>query len=226
MKSLYRLLPSLNLGAKAAAVDRALLMGGVMGSMAGAKAMWPVTKRVASTSAKFLGTGALMTATLPITLGATAAVGAIGLGVAAKSAYNRMTRYPMYGSEARGNTITWAKGDAIPFTKGQRHFHTPMFAPRIAEAVGFGSLGAGIAGGVYDYQKSRGWNLSQALSTGAIEVEKPGFLGATGSLTLATHRMRHGRQKPHAQEQTGGMNLSRLATMHGDDALHMLHGLV
>jgi hypothetical protein len=180
-------------------------------------------------AARFMGTGALMTATLPLSIGATAAVGAMGLGMAAKSAYNRMTRWPnplsIEHRESVGNTMVWAKGDPIPFTN--RHFHTPMFAPRVAEAVGFGSMAAGIAGGVFDYQKTRGWNLTQALSTGAIEVEKPSFLGATGSLTIATHRMRYGRQRQQQPSSYGEqMSLARLATIHADDAARGLSGVI
>jgi hypothetical protein len=166
-------------------------------------------------AAKFAGKTAAMGGLQVLTLGATLGVGAVGLAAIADRAAQR----------AMGDNkfVEWTKHGQIPRTNMQ--LQTPMVGRRASNLIGMSALYGGMGAGVYDHQKSRGWSLSQSMANGTVEVEKPGFMGATGSLTLAMHRQRYGRSRQQQTQQ--GVTPEQLMT-HGtlsvaDDAIRAVH---
>lgn len=82
----------------------------------------------------------------------------------------------------------------IPYTN--KAVNVPhRFSRAFQEAMVGGAGIYGMGAGAIDYARKNQWNLNQAISTGAIEVEREDFLGATGSLTIASYKNRNGRQQ-------------------------------
>jgi hypothetical protein len=211
-------IPSLNLGALAGRVDAAIgrTVGGSLRNLASreaARGAGPLTAHVArsnpalamamkgtSRTAAMGGRLALAGMGLGLSVGAAAAVGAVGVAYGASRAYNAAMNAPSFHPghngglpyvNRGGNLLTWEKHGKIPFTG--RHLYSPMASQRTADVLGSAGVTAGIIGGIRDANNGRNWNVTQALSTGALEVERDNFMGATGSLTLAMYKQRHGK---------------------------------
>jgi hypothetical protein len=122
------------------------------------------------------------TGAMALTAGAAAAT----VGMAGAFAANRL----YHSTLGRRGTIGWHQtqipGTKIPFVP------IPQFTRTFTNTLTAGAMGAAVGLGANDYFQRRRWNLDQALSTGMVEVERDDFLGATGSLTIASHRNRHG----------------------------------
>jgi len=84
--------------------------------------------------------------------------------------------------------------------------------------IGVALGGAGAMGAVDEHRKSR-WNLTEALATGSVEVEQPHFLGATGSLVLASHRRRRGMTGAPAGNNDYAQLMATQVGAHADDVL-------
>lgn len=100
----------------------------------------------------------------------------------------------------------------IPFTNYQ--VGIPQLTTSAKLMLGAASVPLAVGMGVNDYVQRNRWNLSHAQATGQVEVEREDFLGATGSLTLASYNNRNGGR--------GGINTAGLQTAaahHLDDVL-------
>lgn len=106
-----------------------------------------------------------------------------------------------------------------------RNVNVPTaFSRRFQNSIVGVALGGAVVMGAVDEHRNRRWNLTQALATGSVEVEQPHFLGATGSLVLASHRRRRGMM-PTGQGDPGSDYAQYMATQvgaHADDMMRMM----
>jgi hypothetical protein len=148
---------------------------------------------------------ALMMGAAAVSFGAAAGVAAMGVGYAANRAASTIG-----GGKVFEGTTHNVLGRNIP--------GIPKFSLGMQWGLGVGALGAGAAQGAY--QAGGEWDVNHAISTGMMEVERPHFLGATGSLTIASSRRGRGRA-----QQEEGPNYSRMAAVYGDDAFHLMRAV-
>ena len=112
----------------------------------------------------------------------------------------------------------------IPFS--QRQFSYPALSDPAKAAIPALALGGAAAAGGYDASIKNRWNLNQALSTGAIEVEREDFLGATGSLTIASYKNRAGaRGSQSVNNGTGVAGMPNMAVF-ADDMVRPLASML
>lgn len=230
-------LPSLNLGRYASALDDRIL-GAVAGSIG--RGFSRAARSSVGPAARFAGKAAIGGGAALLGLGAAAVTTAVGLGYGAASLYRTSLNAPTFRAnglfeppylQRGGRMLTWQKHGKIPFTN--KNLYSPMASARFSDMVGSVGLMGGIAGGVSDYQNTPGrrgtWTVTQALNTGALEVERDNFMGATGSLTLAMYKQRYGRPAPQEIKQSGITNavshLNQAEIVHAVHLAHMgLHG--
>lgn len=151
----------------------------------------------AVSAGRFGGRAALMLGAAAVSFGAAAGVAAMGAA-----------------SAIGGGNIF----EGVTHDLGHFQPTTPMLARRLQNATAIGALAVGAGQGARQ-ATGGGWNLNQSISTGMVEVERPHFLGATGSLTIASSRRRRAPQEPP-------MNVARMAGIYGDDALHVARMMV
>lgn len=173
-------------------------MPSLLGSLArgGAGLLKPAVRSVGGAAAR---TG-LMLGAAGLTFGAAAGVMAMGAGYALNRAASTLAGGDLL--ESRTHDLFGLKVAAPALSRGGQR------------AVVAGAVGVGAAAGALDGIRNGGWNVNQAISTGMLEVERPHFLGATGSLTIASSR----RRKP--QQEDGGY--AKAVGLYGDDVLHLM----
>jgi hypothetical protein len=103
----------------------------------------------------------------------------------------------------------------IPFST--RQFSYPALSDTAKATIPALALGGGAVAGGYDAMSRNRWNLNQALSTGAVEVEREDFLGATGSLTIASSKNRTGARGTQAVNNGYGIPGMANMAMFADD---------
>lgn len=181
--------------------------------------------KMAGPAASFAGRTAIAGGAAALSVGAAAATAAVGLSYIAARTFNAALNTPTIGPggiDRGGSMLTWQKHGKIPFTN--RHVFSPIASRRMSDMIGGTAVGAGIIGGINDASKQKGWNVTEALSSGALEVERDNFMGATGSLTLSMYKNR--RARPTLQDirqgtiQEAAMHMDRTEMVH---ALHMAH---
>jgi hypothetical protein len=136
------------------------------------------------------------------------AMTAMGVGYGA-------TRAAGMGLKMLGGGLRWNQAK-LPFTS--RTLPIPELNFRAKAALAIGATAYGVGAGAYDVWNKKRWNLSYALATGQVEAEREDFLGATGSLTLASYQ--NGRGGGALSMMGGGRQMVRHAlTHHSDDLL-------
>lgn len=223
-------LPSLNLGQWAESADEYLLRAA--GRSVGRTALH-IGRTSALPLAKFGGKAVLGGALSVLGVGAAAVSTVAGLGYMGASLYNKVLAPPTFQAKSMfsppsmqrgGRLVAWHKHGKIPLTN--TNFYSPSVGARVGDIVGGASVLGGMARGVSDAWNGprKNWNVTQALNTGALEVERDNFLGATGSLTLAMYRQRHGRPSPQEIRQSGFINtVSQVREPEVVHALHLAH---
>ena len=151
------------------------------------------------------GRSALMAGAAAVSFGAAAGVAAVGAGYALNRAANMLG-----GGHAFERTTHEVGGLHIP--------GIPKATRGLERSLGLGALMLGAAQGAR--QAAGGaWDVNHAISTGMMEVERPHFLGATGSLTIASSRRRS------AGPEEKGPDYSRMAALYGDDVFHLMRAM-
>lgn len=147
--------------------------------------------------------------------------GAAAVTVAGAAAYVGMRSWDALGK--RGFGMNRHRVD-VPFTRGRMGFNVPTnFNARTQMLIGGAPFAMGATAGAVNSMRTN-WDINQAVSTGAVEVERPQFMGATGSLTLSMyrHRNRRARMQQEIDQRTGrfsGLNLTPSEQRHLNAAL-------
>jgi hypothetical protein len=139
----------------------------------------------------------------------------MGVGVAYGGARLGMGAGKMFAASLEKNTY------AVPkFAQGMMKRQTVTLPGQMKGWAQNALVGAAVVGavgaGTYDYARQNHWTLTQALSTGATEIERPHFLGATGSLTIASSSSRRRRAAIPTPEPSEPM-------LNWHNATHMAH---
>ena len=188
-------------------ITRLALGGAWMGARGGV--------RMAPTAAKY-GAGAALA------LGSTAAY-TLGAGKAPLDWHS----HNLFGKEVLNAAGRPVLRSGRPVYKGGLNFKLPTFNRALQNTLVFGAfaaaagIGAAKAAGVED-MGGDGWRVSDQAASGAIEIERGGFLGATGSLTLEMGRSRRRQQVQAEARRQNVQGAARLAP-YADDALRMVH---
>ena len=132
---------------------------------------------------------------------ATAGVAGVAVGAAAKFG-GQVARAPLGLAQSAysiGKGVHWTAkrlGGGRVFTSktaniAGRSIRYPTSMPlRLQGIIGGGILGTAAIFGAADAIRNKGWNVRKGIQEGTLEVQKENFLGATGSLSLASYRQR------------------------------------